>query len=311
MSSLAIVIPAFKGAFLEKTLQSLAAQTDKRFTVYVGNDAGDASIQSIVNSFSGALNIHYHYFSNNIGGGSLVKQWERCFALISEEQWLWLLPDDDFVDPHCVELFYRSIANKCFDLFRFNVHFVSADGKIFKTNSPLPLIQNSFENLLQKLSFARPGTVAEFIFRKKTFEQIGFAEIPLAWGSDDLLWFLLGNEKGIFSCNDAFVYLRQSGLNISNNYTCLGIEKIRANFIFFEKLMATKEFAHEIAVSQKKEEFGETALKHIFYNLQDFSLKLQLPEMYEFALKGNRVWGGGVLRNLWRLYLNNRRINKK
>ncbi|MDQ6815708.1 MAG: glycosyltransferase family 2 protein [Bacteroidota bacterium] len=286
----------------------MAEQTNKNFSVYIGNDAGDTGIEKIVSSFSNRLNIDYCYFENNLGGGSLAKQWERCLRLINNEAWLWLLPDDDFIDPNCVDLFYKSLENNSFDLFRFNVHFVTADEKIFKTNSPLPPIQSSFENLLQKLSFARPGTVAEFIFRRRKFEQIGFAEIPLAWGTDDLLWFLLGNEKGIFSCNDAFVYLRQSDLNISNNYTSLGLEKIRANFIFLEKLMQTQAFAKEIANNQKEKQFAKTAIDHIFYNIQDFSLKLQLNEMHEFALKGNRIWGGGVLRNFRRFYLNNKRI---
>jgi hypothetical protein len=37
---LAIVIPYYKRTFFEETLQSLAKQTDKRFVVYVGDDAG-------------------------------------------------------------------------------------------------------------------------------------------------------------------------------------------------------------------------------------------------------------------------------
>lgn len=36
---LAIVIPYYKPDFFEETLQSVAAQTDKRFTLYIGNDA--------------------------------------------------------------------------------------------------------------------------------------------------------------------------------------------------------------------------------------------------------------------------------
>ena len=36
---LAIVIPYYKLTFFEATLQSLADQTDKRFMVYIGDDA--------------------------------------------------------------------------------------------------------------------------------------------------------------------------------------------------------------------------------------------------------------------------------
>jgi hypothetical protein len=36
---LAIIIPYYKLCFFEENLQSLAAQTDKRFKVYIGDDA--------------------------------------------------------------------------------------------------------------------------------------------------------------------------------------------------------------------------------------------------------------------------------
>lgn len=311
MTNLAIVIPAYKSVFLAKTLQSLAEQTCKDFNVYIGNDAGDIEIETIVRSFENRLNIHYKYFEKNLGSASLVKQWERCFTLTQQEEWFWILPDDDYADPKCVELFYRELSNYDFDVFRFNVHFVTADEKIFKTNIQLAPLQSSYENLLEKLSFSRAGTVAEFIFRKKKFDQIGFAEIPMAWGADDMLWFLMGRDKGIRGSNEAFVYLRQSDFNISNNYLGLAAKKVAANFIFFEQLIKTDAFVEENYSSKKKLQFNEISLKHIMYNLQDFSLKLGILKMYEYAVKGNRIWGGGVIKNMRRFYLNNKRIAKR
>ena len=38
-NNLAIIIPGFKINFLETLFQSLVKQTDKRFNVYVGDDA--------------------------------------------------------------------------------------------------------------------------------------------------------------------------------------------------------------------------------------------------------------------------------
>jgi glycosyltransferase involved in cell wall biosynthesis len=43
---LAIIVPAFRVRFLERTLQSLAAQTDRRFRVYVGDDASPEPVES-------------------------------------------------------------------------------------------------------------------------------------------------------------------------------------------------------------------------------------------------------------------------
>ena len=41
---LAIVIPAYKAAFFERTLESIALQTDQRFRVYIGDDASDDAL---------------------------------------------------------------------------------------------------------------------------------------------------------------------------------------------------------------------------------------------------------------------------
>ena len=311
MAHLAIVIPAFKGEFLYKTLDSLEQQTNKDFFVYIGNDDGDVEIECVIAQFLGRLNMMYTRFTKNLGGTSLVKQWLRCFQLTQGEEWLWLLPDDDYPDTNCVELFYAQAARNDFDVFRFNAQFVTADEKLFKVNKPLPPVQDAFDSLLEKLSFARPGTVAEYIFSRKKFEQTGFAEIPMAWGTDDLLWFLMGKEKGIYGCNEASVYLRQSHLNISNNYTSLGPRKIAANFIFFDKLVHSSAFKAEMKTPGRKEQFRKIAVQHILYNLQDFSMRLSMKDIMKYAAKGSRVWGGGLLRNMRRFYLNNQRVAKK
>lgn len=311
MPSLAIVIPAYKALFLSKTLESLVNQTNKKFTVYIGNDAGDAQIESIMQQFSDRLNITYHYFADNLGSISLAKQWQRCFALTQNEEWLWLLPDDDYADPECVALFYENLAQNNFDVFRFNVRFVAADEKVFKTNANLLPIQSAYDSLIEKLSFFRPSTVAEFIFRRTKFEQTGFAEIPMAWGTDDLLWFMMGSPKGIYGCNESFVNIRQSHLNISNNYSSMATQKINANFIFFDKLLHAEDFKAAISDESKKQAFSKIALNHIMYNLQDFSCKLSLTDMCRYGIKGNRIWGGGLLKNIRWFYLNNKRICKQ
>jgi glycosyltransferase involved in cell wall biosynthesis len=308
MSKLAVVIPAYKAAFLSKTLQSLTDQTCKDFTIYIGNDAGDQGIEAIVKGFTDQLNIHYQYFTQNFGRSSLVKQWQRCLALTQGEEWLWLLPDDDYADPECVAFFYQYLQKSDFDLFRFNVHYVTADEQIFKTNPALPEVQPAFDSLMEKLSFYRPSSVAEFIFNRKKFEHTGFADIPMAWGTDDLLWYSMGKEKGILGCNAAHVYLRQSDLNISSNYGTIGNKKIDANFIFFNKLLQLEDFVSDLQSEDCSRKFIVTAQQHILYNLQDYSLRIGLSLMWNYAIKANRIWGGGVIRNLRRFWLNNRRI---
>ena len=105
---LAIVIPAFKAKFLAETLSSIASQTSQDFKLYICDDCSREPIEDIVKSFEGRLSFAYNRFDNNLGGVSLVRQWERCIALTSEE-WIWLFSDDDIMETNCVEEFYNSL----------------------------------------------------------------------------------------------------------------------------------------------------------------------------------------------------------
>jgi len=50
---LAIVIPYYKLTFFEATLQSLADQTDKRFKVYIGDDASPENPSRLLERYQG------------------------------------------------------------------------------------------------------------------------------------------------------------------------------------------------------------------------------------------------------------------
>ena len=88
---LAIIIPYYKLTFFKATLQSLVAQTDKRFKVYIGDDASPEDCSVLLQQFQGQIDFKYHRFDANLGAISLTQQWERCIALSNYEQWLMIL----------------------------------------------------------------------------------------------------------------------------------------------------------------------------------------------------------------------------
>ena len=107
--NLAIVIPYYKINFFEKTLSSLAQQTDKRFRVYIGDDASPDSPEKLLEKYQGKFNFTYKKFNDNLGSISLVKQWERCIDMMKDEEWLMILGDDDVLDTNVVEQFYTNL----------------------------------------------------------------------------------------------------------------------------------------------------------------------------------------------------------
>lgn len=128
---LAIVIPYFKLTFFDATLQSLAMQTNKRFNLYIGNDASPENPEMLLAKFEGKLNYTYHCFEKNLGSISLPKQWERCIALSQDEPWIMVLGDDDEVGLNCVQTFYENldaILNLKCEVVRFASRFIDDKG---------------------------------------------------------------------------------------------------------------------------------------------------------------------------------------
>lgn len=211
---LAIVIPAYKTKFLRHALKSVAQQTDKRFTVYVGDDASPENIRSICSEFSAFICISYHRFESNLGQHSLTSQWERCIKL-SNEPWIWLFADDDIMSSKCVENFY-SQYNKDLScsLYRFNTRTIDADGNTIEINPEHPPFENNFTFLIARLRKQRKSFATEYIFSREVFENKGFENFPLAWCSDDATWIKFGST-GITTLKGGEVSWRNSTYNIT------------------------------------------------------------------------------------------------
>ena len=109
MCSLAIIIPYYKRTFFKATLQSLADQKDKRFHVYIGDDASPEDCRDLIATYSKCLPIKYIRYETNLGGTNLVTQWERCLAMIGAESWFQILGDDDVVSENFVASFYNAL----------------------------------------------------------------------------------------------------------------------------------------------------------------------------------------------------------
>ena len=64
---IAIVIPAYKATFLSATLDSIAAQSCKNFTLYVGDDCSPEPIGCIVEAYRDKINMVYRRFDSILG----------------------------------------------------------------------------------------------------------------------------------------------------------------------------------------------------------------------------------------------------
>lgn len=222
MKQLAIIIPAYKPDYIEKTLISINNQTNKNFKVYIGDDASPYELKHIVDKFKNSIDIVYHKFEENLGGTSLTKQWERCVEL-SEEKFIWLFSDDDIMSPTAVDSFYKYQKLKPdSSLFKFFTKMIDENGNEIKlyfdktNNEKDQILPQQF--LDSRLGYDRfRSYMVEYIFDRKIFVENRFVDFPLAWASDDATWIKYSlKNKGIDIIPD-FVYWRFSGKNISSD----------------------------------------------------------------------------------------------
>ncbi|WP_293899144.1 glycosyltransferase family 2 protein [Sphingobacterium sp. UBA5670] len=224
-SKLAIVIPYYKNDFLEYTLESLSRQTIKSFTVYIGDDNSPYPIHSILDKYNDKLDIRYHRFEDNLGGKSLVNQWERCIDL-SDEEWIWLFSDDDVIESDAVQVFYDNNSDQSL-FYKFHTQVIDVDGKLHPDYIKFDALNDTKGSILSA-DFIRNrlacngyrSYAVEYIFHRSLFERFKFVDFPLAWASDDATWFLysLHNNKQI-TVLESKVYWRFSGVNISSDVT--------------------------------------------------------------------------------------------
>ncbi|MFN8207206.1 MAG: glycosyltransferase [Bacteroidales bacterium] len=304
-NSLAIVIPAYKASFLQKTFLSVANQTDKRFNLYIFNDASKEDIEGIIIKFQEILPFKYLCFKENLGLVSLPKQWKRCIENTANEPWLWLLPDDDVINPDCVEEFYRTTEQIGFnfDLIRFRTVHIDENDKTIRTNSSPPPIEPGFDYLIEKLNHRRNSTVAEYIFSREAYNKVnGFQEFPLGWTSDEALWFAIARGKGIYTCDNGLVALRQSHLNISNDIAKYNYTKFKAVYQFFYWLKRNDYFIEVTNNPDNKKKFIQSSQFYIFDFIKNYHINLSIPTIIDLARKNQFIWNDGFLRNVYRLF---------
>lgn len=244
MIKIAIIIPYYKLAFFDETLESLLNQTDKRFAVYIGDDASLENPMNLLAYYQGKFDFVYHRFETNLGSISLTQQWERCIALAADEEWIMILGDDDYLSSTVVEQFYfhlpefQSKAN----VVRFASRTIVQEENHKATICRHPVWEPATDAYLRKFKFLTRSSLSEYVFSKKSYEKYGFYNYPLAWNSDDRAWLDFSDDKPIYSINEAVVCSRLSTINITGKKDNLVLKN--ASLVQFYQFLIQNKFKH-------------------------------------------------------------------
>jgi glycosyltransferase involved in cell wall biosynthesis len=282
---LAIVIPFYKLTFFEETIESLVNQTDKRFNIYIGDDASPENPKVVLDKYENKLNFKYKRFETNLGGISLVKQWERCLNMLQDENWLMILGDDDYLEKTVVESW-----NKYFNLFqnksnviRFSTISKNEMKNTFTEPSKHPTWENGIDSYYRRHKKEIRSSLSEYVFSLEAYNKFGIYDYPLAWHSDDRMWIDFSKNKKIFSINESKVIVRTSLINISGKTDNITL-KNKASILFYGYLIKEK------MVSLKNNQ------------------KLELLMTYEILIKKNRKLTFSEWKLLFNFYIENKKL---
>lgn len=276
---LAIVIPYYKIRFFEATLQSLALQTDKRFKVYIGNDASNDDPAAILAKYQHQFDFEYRYYDTNLGSTSLTQQWERCLTQVQGEDWVMILGDDDVLSQNCIANFYDNtieIEKHAIHVIRYATVVIDENGKKISKIHKHPKLEKSTDFLMRKLKGGTRSSLSEFIFRKKVLDTFQFKDFPLAWYSDYLAVLECTNFDYMFTINNALVFFRLSGINITSKRDNLGVKNL-GTFQFYYFLLKEKKYFFD---SSQREILHFNLEKTFLDNKKNKTFWVQLTKLY-------------------------------
>ena len=260
---LAIVIPYYKFTFFEATLLSLSTQTDKRFKVYIGNDASSEDPSDLLERYYGKFDFIYHRFETNLGGISLVQQWERCIDMVAEEEWIMILGDDDTVGYNCVASFYehiREVEQQKINVIRYATVVIDQNDAKISIVHTHPKYETSVDFLMRKFKGGTRSSLSEFIFKKDVFLEIKFKKFPLAWHSDILAVLEVSVFGLIYTINEGVVSFRWSGENITSREDNLVLKNIGTFQFYYYLLDKKNEFFNSEQIIVLRERLEKTFL---------------------------------------------------
>lgn len=219
MKILAIIIPFYKKKYFKKTLESLVNQSEKNFSVYIGNDNSPEDIEDLLSEFSDQLNFKYKKFNENLGANNLTLQWDRCIALSDKEEWIMVLGDDDVLDSKVVEEFYKHLHQV--EISEINVVRYASQliDEVDKKTSGIyynPELESAGASYIRTLKGEGRSTLSEHIFARSAYNKHGFKHFPVAFGSDNVAWLEFPDMGNIYSINTAVVSVRISKEHLSS-----------------------------------------------------------------------------------------------
>lgn len=212
---ISFLLPAYKSRWMAQSIESILAQTFDDIELVIVNDCSPEDIKAIVDRYTDPR-IRYYENSENIGGKSLVQQWEKCISYARGE-YLVLAGDDDIYHPRFAEECMELVEKYPFvDIVRARTEQIDENGVVIG-------VDGSFPELISQLEYAyyyRNGSaficIGNFLFRSSALRREGIIDFPNALGSDISTSIALA-KNGMANSSEMLFSFRQSTQNLSGS----------------------------------------------------------------------------------------------
>lgn len=230
MKLISFILPAYKARFLEQAILSILAQTYTNFELIIVDDASPEDIKSVVNTFQDNR-IQYYRNTQNIGGKSLVLQWNHCIQY-AKGDYLVLAADDDIYHPNfassCLEL-----ANKYpeVDIVRTGAEQIDENNNLIGIDGILPEYCSKNQFVYYWLQATAFTCIGNYLFKTAAIKEKKFIDFPFAFGSDTASVINMA-ENGICNTTEMLFSFRISSIHLSSDQGKLK-EKLEAITLLF------------------------------------------------------------------------------
>ncbi len=203
-----ICIPAIKARHLGEALQSLTRQTWPDFEVIVLDDAGAPEINQTVSAIKDPR-IIYRRSDKNIGAEFPTRTWNSALESVRGE-FVVLLGDDDCLAENYLEAMAKLIrSSPGSDLYRARLRIIGPYGATLLPETPIPETETWDEFLFRRVTEFFPQSTSEMCVRTSALRKLGgYANLPMALGSDDITWLRMAIRAPVVSTNETYACWR-------------------------------------------------------------------------------------------------------
>lgn len=231
MTKVSFILPAYKRRFLKEAIASILAQTYRDFELVVVDDCSPEDLKSVVDEFQDERLI-YHRNEVNIGGRDLVKAWTHAMEFATGE-WCVLASDDDvYHRDYLKEMIALTEKYPAVDLVHCRNADIDSEGKITGVGHGRAEYETGIQMLYSSSVLRVHQRMADLMFRKSTYDQLGFPQYPIAWYADNATAIEYAWRNGA-ACSSRILFMfRTSGINLSSSHPELVAAKIAAGLKF-------------------------------------------------------------------------------